>query len=149
MNRPRQLALALPHTESFAREDFLPGPGNDAALALIDRWPDWPAPVVVLAGPAGAGKTHLATVWRAVSNAVQVPRAAIPGAVASLGGRSALIDDTDAAPLGVELKEQTIVGLPESAFRGVGSQGLRDLTDRRFGEGFSSHGITPFGGVRN
>jgi hypothetical protein len=30
-SRPRQLALALDHPESFAREDFLPGPGNEAA----------------------------------------------------------------------------------------------------------------------
>jgi len=40
---PRQLALALDHGESFAREDFLEGPSNTAALALITRWPDWPA----------------------------------------------------------------------------------------------------------
>ena len=34
---PRQLVLALGHAESFAREDFLPGPSNAAALELIDR----------------------------------------------------------------------------------------------------------------
>ena len=33
---PRQLALALDHVESFAREDFLSGPPNAQALALID-----------------------------------------------------------------------------------------------------------------
>ena len=37
-----QLALSLPHAESFAREDFIAGPSNAAALSLIDRWPDWP-----------------------------------------------------------------------------------------------------------
>jgi chromosomal replication initiation ATPase DnaA len=41
---PRQLALALDHAESYAREDFLSGPPNEAALALIDSWPDWPGP---------------------------------------------------------------------------------------------------------
>lgn len=69
MNRPRQLALALPHTESFAREDFLPGPGNEAALALIDRWPDWPARAAVLAGPEGAGKSHLGAIWAQAAGA--------------------------------------------------------------------------------
>lgn len=69
MNRPRQLALALPHTESFAREDFLPGPGNDAALALIDRWPDWPARAAVLAGPEGSGKSHLGAIWAQTAGA--------------------------------------------------------------------------------
>ena len=60
---PRQLALALAHTESFAREDFLSGPSNASALALIDAWPDWPSGAVVLAGPEGSGKSHLAAVW--------------------------------------------------------------------------------------
>ncbi len=66
---PRQLVLALDHAESFAREDFLAGPSNQAALALIDRWPDWPARVVALVGPEGSGKTHLASIWAAASGA--------------------------------------------------------------------------------
>ncbi len=61
--QPRQLALALPHAESLTRDDFLEGPGNAAALALIDRWPDWPNRVMWLAGPEGCGKSHLATIW--------------------------------------------------------------------------------------
>jgi chromosomal replication initiation ATPase DnaA len=60
---PRQLALALDHAESFAREDFLSGPSNATALALLDAWPDWPARAVVLIGPEGSGKSHLASVW--------------------------------------------------------------------------------------
>jgi len=60
---PRQLALALHHAESFAREDFLSGPSNATALALIDRWPDWPGQAVVLVGPEGSGKSHLAAIW--------------------------------------------------------------------------------------
>jgi chromosomal replication initiation ATPase DnaA len=60
---PRQLALALGHVESLAREDFLSGASNAAALALIDRWPDWPDQAVVLAGPEGCGKSHLAAIW--------------------------------------------------------------------------------------
>ena len=60
---PRQLLLALDHAESFAREDFLTGPSNRAALSLIESWPDWPAGVMALVGPEGAGKTHLASIW--------------------------------------------------------------------------------------
>lgn len=66
---PRQLALALEHAESFAREDFLSGPSNASALALIDAWPDWPARAMALIGPEGAGKTHLATIWAAAAGA--------------------------------------------------------------------------------
>jgi chromosomal replication initiation ATPase DnaA len=67
--RPRQLALALDHPESFAREDFFSGPGNAAALALIDSWPDWPSHAVVLIGPEGSGKTHLAMIWASAAGA--------------------------------------------------------------------------------
>jgi chromosomal replication initiation ATPase DnaA len=62
---PRQLLLALDHTESFAREDFLSGPSNAAALALIESWPDWPNRVMALIGPEGSGKSHLASIWAA------------------------------------------------------------------------------------
>jgi chromosomal replication initiation ATPase DnaA len=59
----RQLTLALDHSESFARDDFLPGPPNAAAFALLTQWPDWPGAVLALVGPEGAGKSHLATIW--------------------------------------------------------------------------------------
>ncbi len=61
--RPRQLAFALPHTESFSRDNFLGGPSNETALSLIDRWPDWPNLVMLLVGPEGCGKSHLAAIW--------------------------------------------------------------------------------------
>jgi chromosomal replication initiation ATPase DnaA len=67
--RPLQLALALGHEESLAREDFLEGPSNANALTLIEAWPDWPAPVAVLVGPEGSGKSHLAAIWAAASGA--------------------------------------------------------------------------------
>jgi chromosomal replication initiation ATPase DnaA len=60
---PRQLALALDHSVSFAREDFLSGPSNIAAFTLIERWPDWPDRIVALVGPEGSGKSHLAAIW--------------------------------------------------------------------------------------
>lgn len=60
---PRQLPLDLPHEEALGREDYLVGTSNRAAFDLLERWPDWPAPVVVLAGPVGAGKTHLVEAW--------------------------------------------------------------------------------------
>ncbi|MGH6684424.1 MAG: chromosomal replication initiator DnaA [Pseudolabrys sp.] len=66
---PRQLVLALNHAESFAREDFLRGPSNAAALTLIDRWPDWPDRIVALIGPEGSGKSHLAAIWAETAGA--------------------------------------------------------------------------------
>jgi len=45
---PRQLALALPHAESLTRDNFLEGPANEAGLALIESWPDWPNRIMLL-----------------------------------------------------------------------------------------------------
>jgi chromosomal replication initiation ATPase DnaA len=66
---PRQLVLALDHAISFARDDFLAGPSNAAALGLIDRWPDWPNRVMALIGPEGSGKSHLAAIWAELAGA--------------------------------------------------------------------------------
>src|SRR5262245_38591446 len=85
---PRQLALALAHKESFAREDFLAGPSNAAALKLIDLWPTWPHNTVMLTGPEGSGKSHLAAIWAQAAGArVTAARALeeglVPGALAT------------------------------------------------------------------
>jgi chromosomal replication initiation ATPase DnaA len=66
---PRQLVLALDHATSFARDDFLAGPTNTAALSLIESWPDWPQRVMALTGPEGSGKTHLVSIWAEVAGA--------------------------------------------------------------------------------
>jgi chromosomal replication initiation ATPase DnaA len=66
---PRQLALPLAPAENFTREDFLEGAANAAALALIERWPDWPDHALAVVGPAGSGKSHLAAIWAARSGA--------------------------------------------------------------------------------
>lgn len=59
----RQLTFDLPHEESFRRDDFLESPANAAALALVDRWPEWPGRAATIVGPHGAGKSHLAAIW--------------------------------------------------------------------------------------
>lgn len=66
---PRQLAFALNYPESFARDDFIAGPSNAAALALIGSWPDWPNKIMALIGPEGSGKTHLASIWASEAGA--------------------------------------------------------------------------------
>jgi len=58
-----QLVLSLGYPESFAREDFVAGASNAAALAFIDAWPDWFDNIAALAGPEGSGKSHLASIW--------------------------------------------------------------------------------------
>src|SRR6188474_2930613 len=60
---PSQLPLALTHPPEYGEESFIAGASNSAALSLVQRWPNWPGPVVLLRGPAGSGKTHLAHIW--------------------------------------------------------------------------------------
>ncbi|MEP9352080.1 chromosomal replication initiator DnaA [Xanthobacter sp. KR7-65] len=74
---PRQLPLDLPNQPALRREDFLAAPGNAAALALIDAFPDWPARVVCLVGPEGAGKSHLAAIFAERSGARTLPARAL------------------------------------------------------------------------
>ena len=62
--RPRQLPLDLGHVAGLSRDDLVVSAANSEAVTLVERWPDWPSPVVVLAGPPGSGKSHLAAIWR-------------------------------------------------------------------------------------
>jgi chromosomal replication initiation ATPase DnaA len=102
---PEQLVFELPHRAAMGREDFLVSDSNAAAVALVDRWPDWQVGAAVLVGPKGSGKTHLANVWllrsaAAVFDASQISREDVP-AIASAG--AAIIEDvqnlTDEAAL--------------------------------------------------
>jgi len=82
------LAFALPHAESLTRDNFLEGPANEAGLALIDSWPDWPNRVMLLLGPEGSGKSHLAAIWAEAAGARSttahaLDAAAVPGALAT------------------------------------------------------------------
>jgi chromosomal replication initiation ATPase DnaA len=93
-----QLPLPLPHEPSFAREDFLAAPENMAALAMIDAWPRWPSPVMLLLGPPGSGKSHLGAIFVGATAAKAVAGRDL-GAVdadAATVGPSLLIDDADA-----------------------------------------------------
>ncbi|CAN7650576.1 DnaA regulatory inactivator HdaA [Mesorhizobium sp. LjNodule214] len=122
---PRQLPLDLGHGTGYSRDELVVSGTNSQAAALVDRWPDWPSPVVVLAGPAGSGKTHLASIWQARAGAVGVDAGRIEDCIAGLGDRPALIDDVDKA----RIDEAGLFHLI-NAVRGAGSTLL--LTARRF-----------------
>ncbi|MCD8562964.1 MAG: hypothetical protein LRY54_02710 [Alphaproteobacteria bacterium] len=62
--KPQQIPFDLGGRSAHAREDFLIGPCNTDAVRWIDKWPDWPAPALIITGPAASGKTHLSAVWR-------------------------------------------------------------------------------------
>ena len=93
-----QLLLDLGVREARGRDDFMVAPSNEIAVAWIDRWPDWPGPGLVLYGPPGSGKSHLAQVWRQASAAVELDadRLASEETPALLGAaEAAIIDDIE------------------------------------------------------
>jgi chromosomal replication initiation ATPase DnaA len=86
--QPRQLAFTLPHAESLTRDNFLEGPANAAGLTLVDSWPDWPSRIMLLVGPEGSGKSHLAAIWAEQAGARSttahaLTATAVPGALAT------------------------------------------------------------------
>ncbi|GIL39335.1 HdaA/DnaA family protein [Roseiterribacter gracilis] len=102
---PAQIPLDLPHRLALGRDDFLVAPSNESAVAWIDRWPDWPFVILVLHGPAGSGKSHLAQVWRAKSGASTDVNA---------GVNAVLVDDA-AMAAGDKMLEEGLFHLIERA----------------------------------
>ncbi|MGD8326767.1 MAG: DnaA/Hda family protein [Sphingomonadales bacterium] len=64
-----QLILPLDHRPALGREDFLVSECNRAAVAWIDQWEHWPSHTLMLYGPEGCGKSHLAHVYMKNSGA--------------------------------------------------------------------------------
>lgn len=64
-----QLALPLPAKAALGRGDFLVAQPNAEAVRAIEAWQDWPGRKLVLIGPQGGGKSHLAHVWAAEAEA--------------------------------------------------------------------------------
>ena len=79
MTAKRQLAFDLGHRPAFGRDDFLVGPGNEEAVAHIDRWPDWTGHALAIFGPPGCGKSHLAHVFALRAGAAVIAPGAVTG----------------------------------------------------------------------
>ena len=95
-----QLPLDLALEPNYGREDFLVGPSNEQAFELIDLWPAWPERLVILCGPEGSGKSHLAHVWANQAGAALLPAARLadraPDALLDAGALA--LENCDSAP---------------------------------------------------
>ncbi len=92
----RQLVLDLPLRAALGRDSFFVSSANRLAVAALDGWRDWPGGRMLLIGPAGAGKTHLAHVWAAETGAGLVPAAGLHRRDLPALARTALVlEDAD------------------------------------------------------
>lgn len=90
-----QLPLAFSHDAATGRDDLLISERLAAAVSIVDAWPQWPSPVVILAGPVGSGKSHLAGIWKDHSGAVSIAAKAGSDAALVAANGPVLIEDVD------------------------------------------------------
>ena len=90
-----QLPLAFTHDAASGRDDLRVADPLSAAVKIVDSWPHWPSPVVILAGAVGSGKSHLASIWRQRSGAIAIhPKAGSGAAVVAASG-PVIFEDVD------------------------------------------------------
>jgi len=108
----QQLALDLPHSPALTESDFVVSDSNQAAFDHLRAWPDWPVGLTVVIGPPKSGKTHLADIWTARSQA----HAVWPENAGEAGKQAGplLLEDVDRAPL----DETAFFSLLNQAVRG-------------------------------
>ena len=116
MSGPRQFVLPLPVRVSSSRDDFFVSDSNRAALEAVDGWPRWTHGALIVIGPEGAGKSHLA--------AVHIARLAAAGEAAHVwpdrAGRHLIVEDADAL-VGEAAAEEALFHAFNRAAAGEGS----------------------------
>lgn len=95
--QPQQLVLDLPHRSALDLEDFLISRSNQAAIDLIDGAVSWPNGAALVVGPQGAGKSHLANVWRDKTQAVRIvaSEASEDNVQSAVAGGCVIVEDLD------------------------------------------------------
>ncbi len=64
-----QLIFDMTSRPALLAENYFVSKSNANAVELLDTWPDWPEPSLILCGPEGCGKSHFINVWRKISGA--------------------------------------------------------------------------------
>ena len=91
-----QLAFPLPRLEARGRADFFVSAANALAVRQVEGWRGWPLGKLVLIGPEGAGKSHLAAVWSDMAGARMVAARDLAGAdLPGLAQGALAVEDAD------------------------------------------------------
>lgn len=100
---------------------------NEAAYALLEEWPRWPHPILLVTGETGAGKSHLAACFAEEAGVALVRGADLNGDMAlSLAVHHVVVDDADQA-------DDTALFHLINAVRNAGVTMLLTATTRRTG----------------
>lgn len=96
-----QMSFDLPIASAMTREDFILDGANQKAFDMIVSWPDWPTDVIVLAGPVGSGKSHLAAIHSQQSGAKLLNNDDLPKPedLPVLGSTPVIVEDAYAVQL--------------------------------------------------
>lgn len=88
-----QLTFDLPLVQGWQRDAFLVTSATAAALAAVDSWQTWANGRLLLVGPSGAGKTHLAHIWAEMAQALWVKPADLQAQLPEIAPNACVILD--------------------------------------------------------
>jgi chromosomal replication initiation ATPase DnaA len=114
MTSTAQLALTLPLPTARGRNDFCVTSSNAAVVKTLDTPRTWPQGKMVLTGPFGSGKSHLAQIWANDFAAKILPGASLAQldlATLVLGNPPCLVVDDAEVVAGDIEAEQTLFHL--------------------------------------
>lgn len=97
---PEQLVFEWPRDTALRPEDFFVSDANRVAADLIQTPDAWPDGKLVLTGPEGCGKSHLARVFQVNTDAMIVQAADLPDTLRPNG--ALVVEDMSALPVNRE-----------------------------------------------
>lgn len=76
--QPKQTTFSFAAKSDMSRDDFMVSKCNQEAFEMIDLWPEWMSSGLIIYGPKGCGKTHLANLFAdkiqlSVAKPIKVP----------------------------------------------------------------------------
>lgn len=100
-HQKRQMSFDLPVYAAMSSEDFMIDETNKRAFEYISKWPSWQNGLVVLAGPIGTGKSHLAKIYQTQASALKLDGNRLPEgeALPDLEKKAVLIEDIHKAQI--------------------------------------------------
>ena len=67
-----QLILKFPNNKIYSKDDFYVSSSNQQAYDFVNSWPNWMKRIVNIYGPQGSGKTHIASILKNKTQAMEI-----------------------------------------------------------------------------